>query len=324
MVRLKFVYFLLPFILFLGGCGNTSEETKYEKDFLKQVKAISKAVGKMTEVQKEDQSLSSSQEEYKEAVLELNEVIKGFKDLVPDRKYEAEHKKLIRAMDEYELSTAKLLKGMSNTKGNEWIDGINQFNKATDLYTTAAGNIVDIRDGNKVGTTEGSIGKISPQEDTQVEAETDTTQTQPTEQKANVATKDTQAQPTEQEAEAEVSDANTAAEVEQSQQQLTVDKVKEIIEYYSIGENDKLNNVSVENGEIKATIALASNRLFPAKDMAVNRYSQLSDELLNHEGWQTLTVTYSNIGSISMNRSEKETNDIGDYFPTLKIEERFK
>ena len=119
-------------------------------------------------------------------------------------------------------------------------------------------------------------------------------------------------------------EAAAKAAAEQSQQQITVDKVKEIIEYYSIGENDKLNNVSVENGEIKATIVLAPNELFSAKDMAVNGYSQLSDELLNHEGWQTLTVTYDNIGSISMNRNEKETNEFGDYFPTLEIEGRLK
>lgn len=115
-----------------------------------------------------------------------------------------------------------------------------------------------------------------------------------------------------------------ATEAEQSQQEITVDKVKEIIEYYSIGENDKLNNVSFENGEIKATIALVPNELFSAQDMAVNGYSHLSDELLNHEGWQILNVTYTNIGNISMNRNEKETNELGDYFPTLEIEERLK
>ncbi|MDF2902607.1 MAG: hypothetical protein K0S25_245 [Bacillus sp. (in: firmicutes)] len=125
--------------------------------------------------------------------------------------------------------------------------------------------------------------------------------------------------------EAATAKAKSDAEAEQKQQQITDGKVKEIIEYYSIGENDKLNNVSVENGEVKATIVLAPNELFSGKDMAVNGYSRLSDELLNHEGWQILTVTYVNIGSISMNRIEKETNEFGDYyFPTLGIEERLK
>jgi hypothetical protein len=323
MVRLKLVYFLLPLMLFVGGCGNTVEETKYEKDFLKGSSAMKEASHKMTKIQEEDHSLSSSKEEYKEAVMEFRKVTKEFKDLVPESKYETQHKNLIRALEEYELSTSKLLTGMSDTEGIEWKDGIKQFNKATDMYVMAAGNIVDIRDGNKVGTTGKSIGKIS-EEDAPVEAETETAQTQPSEQEVDLATKDTQTQPIEQNAEEKVPAADKESVVEQSPQQLTVDNVKEMTEYYSIGENDKLNNVTVENGEIKANIVLASNNLFPAKDMAVNRYSQLSDELLKHEGWQTLTVTYANIGSISMTRNEKETNEIGDYFPVLKIEERLK
>ncbi|GAB6428248.1 hypothetical protein bcgnr5372_39100 [Bacillus luti] len=323
MLRLKFVCFLLPLILFVSGCGNTVEETKYEKDFLKGTGAMNESVHKMTEIQEEDHSLSSSQEEYKEAVMEFRKVIKEFKDLVPDSKYEAQHKKLIKAMEEYELSTSKLLTGMSDTEGAEWKDGIDQFNKATDMYVIAGGNIVDIRDGNKVGTTSGSVEETSQQGDDQTEVEAESTQTQPSEQETDVAIKDAPTQPTEQKAEVEVSTADAEPAVEQSQQQLTIDKVKEIFENY-VGVNDKLNDVSVENGEIKATIVLASNNLFPAKDMAVNRYSQLSDELLNHEGWQTLTVTFANIGSISMNRNEKESNEIGDYFPTLEIEERLK
>lgn len=326
MLRLRLVYFLLPLILFVGGCGNMEDETKYEKGFLKGTGAMRKASNKMTEIQERDHSLSSSQEEYKEAVMEFRNVTKKFKDLVPDKKYETQHKNLIKAMEEYELSTSKLLTGMSDTEGTEWKDGINQFNKATNMYVIAAGNIVDIQYGNKVGTTEKSIGQISQDENTQADAdvETETAQTQPSEHEVDLATKDTQTQPIEQKAEAKVPATDKESTVEPSPQQLTVDDVKEIIEYYSIGENDKLNNVSVENDEIKANIVLASNNLFPAKDMAVNSYSQLADELLKHEGWQTLTVTYVNIGSISMTRNEKETNEVGDYFPVLKIEERLK
>ncbi|TYS89953.1 hypothetical protein [Rossellomorea aquimaris] len=110
----------------------------------------------------------------------------------------------------------------------------------------------------------------------------------------------------------------------ESPEPLTEEKIKEIIDYYSIGEGDVLSDVSVVDGEIKATIDLAPNEMFSGEDMAVNRYSQLSDELLNHEGWEILTITYSNIGTVSMNRMEKETNDYGDYFPTLTIEERLR
>ncbi|MBK5434320.1 hypothetical protein ACFVWC_19245 [Bacillus mycoides] len=34
--------------------------------------------------------------------------------------------------------------------------------------------------------------------------------------------------------------------------------------------------------------------------------------------------TPNQLGSISMNRNEKETNEFGDYFPTLEIEKRLK
>ncbi|WP_374055844.1 hypothetical protein [Rossellomorea sp. FM04394] len=127
-----------------------------------------------------------------------------------------------------------------------------------------------------------------------------------------------------EEAAADETVTEEATQEVESTEPLTEEEVKEIIDYYSIGEGDVLSNVSVENGEIKATIDLAPNDMFSGKDMAVTRYSQLSDELLNHEGWDILTITYSNIGTVSMNRMEKETNDFGDYFPTMTIEERLR
>lgn len=126
----------------------------------------------------------------------------------------------------------------------------------------------------------------------------------------------------EEEVSEESSEEETEAEEETTQQQITTDEIKEIIEYYSLGEDDSLGNYSLENGEIKATVELAPSELFPAEDMAVNAYSQLSDELLYYDGWDLLTVTYAGVGTISMNRNEKETNEYGDYFPTLVIEDR--
>jgi hypothetical protein len=103
---------------------------------------------------------------------------------------------------------------------------------------------------------------------------------------------------------------------------ITADQVEEIITYFSIGEGDSLSNVSLVNGEISATIDLAPRGSFSPEDIAVTDYSQLSDELLTHEGWDTLTITYANIGTVSMNRMEKESNDYGDYFPTMAIEDQ--
>lgn len=103
---------------------------------------------------------------------------------------------------------------------------------------------------------------------------------------------------------------------------INVEDVKQDIEYSGLGANDKLVGVTFKNGEIKGTIELAENNLIEPKDQAVTGYSQLSDSLLKKEGWDTLTIEYVNVGTISMKRSEKETNEVGDYFPSIEIEKK--
>ncbi|MDQ0971249.1 hypothetical protein QFZ31_001127 [Neobacillus niacini] len=100
--------------------------------------------------------------------------------------------------------------------------------------------------------------------------------------------------------------------------------VKEILEFQAKGEGEKLLNYSFVDSTIKATFELAPNKRVPAKDLAVRRYRQISDELLPHEGWEILEITYTNIGKIRMNRNEKEPNENGGYFTTKKIEDRLK
>lgn len=99
------------------------------------------------------------------------------------------------------------------------------------------------------------------------------------------------------------------------------DELKEIIEYTGMGEDDELVSVSQVDGEIKAVIKVSPDDLFSPEIIAATRYSQLSDELLAYEGWEDLTIQYVDVGEISMNRSEKESNEYGDYFPTEKIDE---
>lgn len=116
-------------------------------------------------------------------------------------------------------------------------------------------------------------------------------------------------------------------EVEHIQEtQISNDEIKVIIEDYGLGEEDELISLSVKNGEIKATIDLASSEFnLPLEDMAVTSYSQISDTLLEEEGWNTLTIEYVDIGTISMNISEKEMNELDmPYFPTATITERLK
>ncbi|MEW4286077.1 hypothetical protein [Priestia koreensis] len=99
-----------------------------------------------------------------------------------------------------------------------------------------------------------------------------------------------------------------------------IEDMKQEIQYSGLGADDKLVNLSFKNRELKAIIKLAKDNSVNPKDLAVSRYSQVSDALLKKQGWDTLTIEYTNVGTISMNRGEKETNEIGDYFPSLKIE----
>jgi hypothetical protein len=101
---------------------------------------------------------------------------------------------------------------------------------------------------------------------------------------------------TKEDTEEKLNEQSQETQPQETPQPLTEGQLKEMIEYYGIGEGDQLSNVSFLNGEIKATITLAPNEKFPAKDLSVNSYSQVSDELLNQEGWQLLTITYPSIG----------------------------
>jgi len=54
-------------------------------------------------------------------------------------------------------------------------------------------------------------------------------------------------------------------------------------------------------------------------------YSQASDALLEVEGWKTLAIEYVDIGTVSMNISEKQSNELGMYyFPVAIITEKLK
>ncbi|WP_078382346.1 hypothetical protein [Sutcliffiella halmapala] len=102
---------------------------------------------------------------------------------------------------------------------------------------------------------------------------------------------------------------------------LTIEEIKEGISFEGLGEDDELKDLTFENGEINAVIKLEDQDLFAPKDFAVTRYSSVSDYLLTLEGWETLTVEFEGIGEISIDISEKETNEVGSYFPIAEIEE---
>jgi hypothetical protein len=101
---------------------------------------------------------------------------------------------------------------------------------------------------------------------------------------------------------------------------LTSEEIKATIQDF-IGFDDEVLDLEVEDGDIYLSLVMATDDTFTPEDLAVNRYSQLSDELLYYEGWNELTVEFLGIGTISMDSSEAELNDYGYYFSTLAIEE---
>ncbi len=149
----------------------------------------------------------------------------------------------------------------------------------------------------------------------------------PVELDATVETEESEEEEMEQleEAEEEVASADEAEKVEVPQGDLTVDGAKEIIETAGMGAQDKLVSATIEGEEIQAIIEMESRALMEDDFAAVASYSKASAELLAYEGWEVLTIEYVNVGTISMNRSEKEVNEDGmDHFPVYAIAGKLK
>ena len=114
-------------------------------------------------------------------------------------------------------------------------------------------------------------------------------------------------------------------EEETATESIQADELEEFIIENGMGENDKLINATLEFDEIKVTIELAPHDQLENEDLAISSYSQMSDALLDLDGWETLNVEYVDVGKIIMNRSEKEINEYDmDYFPTEVIKDRLK
>lgn len=102
---------------------------------------------------------------------------------------------------------------------------------------------------------------------------------------------------------------------------INVDQIKAIIEYHGLGEDDKLVEVVLNDGEITTTIEVQAVEGLPALSAEIV-YSSMGNELLLHNGWEVLTVNFVGIGTVSMNRSEQKDDGVGPYFPTAEIAKR--
>lgn len=102
---------------------------------------------------------------------------------------------------------------------------------------------------------------------------------------------------------------------------ITAAEVAELIAYEALGEGDSITNVEIYDGEIKMVIEISDDAIISDKSLlAETIYSRAGDALLEHEGWEVLTVEFVDVGEVSMLRDEKDTNEYGmDYFPLEKI-----
>lgn len=121
----------------------------------------------------------------------------------------------------------------------------------------------------------------------------------------------------------ESSEEQTVETAEEESLVLTDDNLLEVIEFNGTGEGDKVVEALIDGTEVQAVIELAPNELLDPENLATTRYAQVSDELLYYDGWETLSIEYVGIGSISIERSEQETNEYGMvYFPSEVIIDR--
>lgn len=101
------------------------------------------------------------------------------------------------------------------------------------------------------------------------------------------------------------------------------DKYKEAI-ISNIGSDDTLESVELKEDDIIIKVTLGDPSPFTYKDLAISRYSSITDELLEEGNLlEDITVVFKGVGTITMNTSEKVKNEYGQsYFEQITIEER--
>lgn len=96
--------------------------------------------------------------------------------------------------------------------------------------------------------------------------------------------------------------------------------VREIIEYQGLGEGDSLTKLEVDDYEIKAVVKVGKHDLLTEAMKAAAVSIAISDALLKEEGWDTLTVEFTDVGTVIMSRKDAKENEFGGkYFPLEEI-----
>lgn len=91
----------------------------------------------------------------------------------------------------------------------------------------------------------------------------------------------------------------------------------------SVGIDDKITDVKIKDKDITIYVNLAESSLIEMTELAVSRYSSISDELLKYNNWNNLTVVFDGIGKVTMNSKEAILTEYNDKcFDIPEIEKR--
>lgn len=109
---------------------------------------------------------------------------------------------------------------------------------------------------------------------------------------------------------------------------LTLDKKQlgDILEHTSLSKGDEIVKLLIHEDEISILVDI-SDKLEAVKGKLSDRkwhakmiYSGMSEELLNYDGWEVLTVEFITAGVVSMDRSQREVSQYGDFMSEAEIE----
>src|SRR5699024_3192075 len=99
-----------------------------------------------------------------------------------------------------------------------------------------------------------------------------------------------------------------------------INEVEKVIED-SVGEGEKITGVVFDgnNLEINVNLLNASGSLLDPEVLAETRASSITDSILNlddryYNTWESITLNFKNIGSITITKKDVRTNGFGKYF----------
>lgn len=114
--------------------------------------------------------------------------------------------------------------------------------------------------------------------------------------------------------------------VDENESEKEMDKKAEVEDSIvgSIGEGEKIIDIVIEGQDIFIKVDLGEKGILSMKDLAISRYSSISEKLLEDDYWNDIEVEFENVGIVKMNSKQAKSNEFGKYFEAIEIENNFK